>query len=144
MEELKRLDAKEGVQGIIDVENCEREEVRSQVAQLLSLEEISWRQKLRILCTKEGDNNTKFFHKMANARRRYNHLGILEVNGVLHEEETEVASQIVRFYQKLYQETKVWRPREEGLDFEQIGELDRGWMERQFDREEILVTIQDL
>ena len=34
---------------------------------LLSLEEISWRQKSRMLYIKEGDNNTNFFRKMANS-----------------------------------------------------------------------------
>ena len=51
----------------------------------LSFEEISWRQKSRMLCIKEGDNNTKFFHKMANSYRRYNHLRILEVDRVVFE-----------------------------------------------------------
>ena len=69
--------------------------VRSEVENLLSLKEISWRQKLRILCIKEGDNNTKFFHKVANSRRRYNHLSILEVDGVIYEEESEVVAQVV-------------------------------------------------
>lgn len=50
----------------------------------------------------EGDSNTNFFHKMANVHRRYNHVGILEVDGVLYEEESEVASQTIKFYQKLY------------------------------------------
>ena len=62
---------------------------------LFSLEEISWRQKSRMLCIKEGDNNTKFFHKMANSHRRYNHLRILEVDGVVFEEEFEVTTQVV-------------------------------------------------
>ena len=62
---------------------------------LLSLEEISWRQKSRMLCIKEGYNNTKFFHKMENSHRRYNHLRILEVDGVVFEEEFEVTTQVV-------------------------------------------------
>ena len=65
---------------------------RSEVENLLSLEEISWRQKSRMLWIKEGDNNTKFFHKMANSRRRFNHLSFLEVDGVIYEEESEMAA----------------------------------------------------
>ena len=75
---------------------------RSEVKNLLSLEEISWRQKLRMLWIKEGDNNTKFFHKVANSRRRFNHLSFLEVDGVIYEEESEMAAQVVNFYKNLY------------------------------------------
>ena len=57
-----------------------------------------------MLCIKEGDNNTKFFHKMANSHRRYNHLSILEVDGVVYKEKYEVATQVVQFYKTLYQE----------------------------------------
>ena len=59
--------------------------LRSKVEHHLSFEEISWRQKSRMLCIKEGDNSTKFFHKMANSYRRYNHLRILEVDRVVFE-----------------------------------------------------------
>ena len=97
MEALKFLDAKEGEFGLSDAETCERVVMRSEVENLLSLEEILWRQKLRMLCIKEEDNNTKFFHKVANSHRRYNHLSILEVDGVIYEEESEVAAQIVQF-----------------------------------------------
>ena len=61
LEELKKLDAKEGDFGLTDGEKGHRAALRSQVEHLLSLEEISWRQKSRILCIKEGDNNTMFF-----------------------------------------------------------------------------------
>ena len=69
--------------------------MRAQVEHLLSPKEISWRQKSRMLCIKEGDNNTKFFHKMANTHKRYNHLSFLEVDGVIYEDEVEMAAQVV-------------------------------------------------
>ena len=125
MEALKLLDAKDGEFGLSEVEMSERVVVRSQLENLLSLEEISLRQKSRMLCIKEGDNNTKFFHKVANSQRRYNHLSVLEVDGVIYEEDSEVADQVVQFYKKLYTETEEWRPFVEGLEFDQIDGLER-------------------
>ena len=55
---------------------------------------------------------------MANSRRRYNHLSILEVDRVIYEKESEVAAQVVQFYKNLYQETEEWRPFVEGLEFD--------------------------
>ena len=106
LEESKTLDAKEGDLGFSDGEKCHRANLRSQVEHLLSLEEISWRQKSRMLYIKEGDNNTKFFHKMANSHRRFNHLRTLEVDGVVFEEDSEVSNQVVQFYKNLYKETE--------------------------------------
>ena len=62
-----------------------------------------------MLCIKEEDNNTKFFHKMANSHRRYNHLRTLEVDGVVFEEESEKTNQVVQFYKNLYKESEGWR-----------------------------------
>ena len=111
---------------------------------LLSLEEISWRQKSRILCIKEGDNNTKFFHKMANSHRRYNHLRTLEVDGVVFEEEPEVTNQVVQFYKDLYKESEGWRPFVEGLEFDRIGDMESVWLEQKFERKEILQVVSEL
>ena len=132
MEALKLLDAKDGEFGLFEVEMSERVVVRSQLENLLSLEEISLRQKSRMLCIKEGDNNTKFFHKVANSQRRYNHLSVLEVDGVIYEEDSEVADQVVQFYKKLYTETEEWRPFVKGLEFDQIDGLEREWLEQRF------------
>ena len=66
------------------------------------MEEISLRQKSRMLFVKEGDNNTLFFHRVANSHRRTNHIRGIEVDGVLYEDEEEVWSKVVHFYQNLY------------------------------------------
>ena len=81
---------------------------------------------------------------MANSHRKYNHLNFLEVNGVIYEEEAEVAAQVVQFYKTLYQESEEWRPFVEGLEFDQIGELERGWLERSFEKDEILSVVKDM
>ena len=63
-----------------------------------------------MLYIKEGDNNTKSFHKVDNSQRRYNHISMLEVDGVMYEEESEMADQVVQFYKNLYKEAEEWRP----------------------------------
>ncbi|XP_075645327.1 uncharacterized protein LOC142616338 [Castanea sativa] len=120
LEALKLLDVKEGEYSLSEVELGERVFLRSQIQNLISLEEVSWRQKSRMLRIKERDNNTNFFHKVANSRRRYNHISMLEVNGVIYEDEFEMADQAVQFYKNLYKETKEWRPFVEDLEFDQI------------------------
>ena len=87
----------------------------------------------RMLCIKEEDNDTKFFHKMANSRRRHNHISMLEVNWVIYEDKSEMADQAVQFYKKLYKETEEWRPFVEGLEFDQIEGLERDWLEWRFE-----------
>lgn len=45
----------------------------------LKNEEIAWRQRSRALWLKEGDMNTSFFHKMANAHKRSNNIDQLVI-----------------------------------------------------------------
>ena len=100
------MDVKEEEHDLSEVELGEKALLRSQIQNLLPLEEVSWRQKSRMLCIKEGDNKTKFFHKVANSQRRYNHISRLEVNRVIYEDESEMADEVVQFYKNLYNETK--------------------------------------
>jgi hypothetical protein len=41
------------------------------------MEEVSWRQKSRVIWLKEGDKSTKFFHSIANSNKRYNSINSL-------------------------------------------------------------------
>ena len=63
---------------------------------------------------KEGDNNTRFFHRVANFNRRTNHIRGIEVDGVLYEDEEEMRSKVVNFYQRLYTESDTWLPSMDG------------------------------
>ena len=103
--------------------------------QLVSLEETSWRQKSRALFVKEGDNNPRFFHRLANSHRKANQIKRIEVDGVLYEDEFDVRFQIVLFYQGLYKETEVGRPTMYGLDFDCIEEDERLCLDKEFTKE---------
>jgi hypothetical protein len=101
------------------------------------MEEVSWRQKSRILWLKEGDKCTKYFHSMANSRRRYNTIDSLMIDGTLSNNQVEISDHIVKFYQKLFSEQCRWRIRVDDLEFDQILEHEAGWLEREFDEVEV-------
>ena len=70
----------------------EREEiikVKEEFKSWAVLEEISWRHKSKELWLKEGDRNTGYFHRMANAHRRRNCLRKNSINGKMPEKEAE-------------------------------------------------------
>ena len=69
---------------------------------------------------------------------------MLEVNGVIYEDESEMIDQAVQFYKNLYKETEVWRPFVEGLEFDQLEGLERDWLERRFEKEEVLQVVKEL
>ena len=136
--ELLGLDVKEGSDGLTPEEKLQRETIKADLIRLAHLAETSWQQKSRVLWLKEGDNNTKFFHGMANSHKRSNYIEKLEEEGVVYDEDQALKDHIVQFYQSLYQENEAWRPKADGLSLDSIRAGDREWLERKFDKEEIL------
>jgi hypothetical protein len=100
--ELQALDEKESLSSLTSAERLIREDCRAELESVAHLEETSWRQKSRMLWLKEDDNNTKFFHKLANSHRRSNYMEKVELDGVVYKEETEVREKVVHFYESLY------------------------------------------
>ncbi|XP_019266372.1 PREDICTED: uncharacterized protein LOC109243827 [Nicotiana attenuata] len=66
--------------------------------EIAKYEETTWRQRSRVLWLKQGDKNTKFFHRMANAHRRFNTLDKLEINGEQITDSEVIIKEIVEFY----------------------------------------------
>ena len=56
--------------------------IKANIEHLTSLEEIFWRQKSKALFIKEGDNNTRFFHRLAKSHRQTNQIRGMELEGV--------------------------------------------------------------
>ena len=65
-------------------------------------EEISWRQKSRETWLKEGDRDTGFFHRTANAHRRRNCINSISINGRKLEKEAEIKDGLVAAFQNLF------------------------------------------
>ena len=144
MVDLMQFDEKQ-YQGLLSAEErLQRDDLKVEWDKLAHLDEVSWRQKSRVLWLKEGDNNTKFFHKMANSHRRRNQILNIEVDGIRYDEESDIREQIVQFYSSLYQENEVWRPDVDGLSFATIEEVDCRMLERRFEKEEVLGVIKEM
>ena len=60
--------------------------------------EIYWRQRSRIQRIKEGDKNTKYFPRMATARKRINTIDSLMIDGVMSSDSMEIKRSITDFY----------------------------------------------
>ena len=93
---------------------------------------------------KEGDNDTRFFHRLANSHRNANLIKRIEVDGVLYEDEADVCSQLVLFYQGLYKEIEAWCPTMDRLDFACIEEEERLSLEKEFSNEEVIQVLREM
>ncbi|RVW26396.1 Transposon TX1 uncharacterized 149 kDa protein [Vitis vinifera] len=105
------------------------------------LEETSWRQKSREIWLKEGDKNTKYFHKMANARARKNFLSKIRINEVTLSSSDDLKEGVCRAYKSLLSEPGDWRPNINGLIFKELGEGLASSLEVVFSEEEIYAAL---
>ncbi|RVW13005.1 LINE-1 retrotransposable element ORF2 protein [Vitis vinifera] len=97
------------------------------------LEETHWRQSSRELWLREGDKNTGFFHRMANAHRRNNSMDKIKINGRWLEEEREVREGVVNAFQQLLSEDQSWKSDIEGLQLQRLSHAEAegprlGWV----------------
>ena len=97
----------------------------------------------RVLCLKEGDSNSKCFHRMANSNRRNNSIGSLNIDGVLISSQEVIEEGITRFYKNLYLEDKLHHPHPNVLNFSTISEAKASWLEWPFEEVEIFGVVKD-
>ena len=101
---MERWDLVEEERNLTEEELGLKKEAKENYAKWVSMEELHWRQLSRELWLREGDRNTGFFHRMANARRRVNALVKIKINGVRITEEQDMREGIANAYQQLLSE----------------------------------------
>ncbi|CAN1131692.1 Putative ribonuclease H protein At1g65750 [Linum perenne] len=110
LDKISSLDSREERQVISRADKIERCLLKCDLDKLWKREEISWRQKAREKWTKDGDRNTKYFHKIANQNRRRNFISALRVSEVVYEDGVGLAGAVVGFYRELYLDRGGSRP----------------------------------
>ncbi|GLT87099.1 hypothetical protein SLE2022_051990 [Rubroshorea leprosula] len=120
-----------------DYEILQRQEGFQNMWDILRKREVIWKQKSRSKWVREGDANTRFFHRIANGRKAQNHITGLWCDGCWVEEPIQVKKEVVNYFSKLFQADTWNRPKPYGVNFKQISTEDKQWLERPFSIEEI-------
>ncbi|RVW39602.1 hypothetical protein CK203_090616 [Vitis vinifera] len=131
-------------QNFKEEELSRRKEVKDDYAKWVRLEEIHWRQLSRELWLREGDRNTGYFHRMANAHRRRQSMDKIKINGVWLSEEQDVKNGIVDAFQRLLTEDSEWKADIGGLDLNQISQQEADTLELPFTEEEVHLALMGM
>ena len=79
-------------------------ELGDQKREILHIDEITWKLKSRIKWLREGDLNTKFFHKTATDKRNQNAIWrIMKADGTYSITNEEVQHEAYHHFSKFYQ-----------------------------------------
>ncbi|KAJ9685197.1 hypothetical protein PVL29_017290 [Vitis rotundifolia] len=118
---------------------------RRELEDLLLKEEVHWRQKSRVKWIKEGDCNSKFFHRMANGRRSRKFIkSLISKRGVTLSNIEVISEEIVNFFGKLYSKPVGDSWRVEGVDWVPINGESAVWLDRPFSEDEVRMAVFQL
>ncbi|KAK3200499.1 hypothetical protein Dsin_023914 [Dipteronia sinensis] len=115
----------------------ERERIIADMWKIIRIEERDWRQKSRVKWLLEGDKNTRYFHNVANARRRGNFVGDLVYNGAILSAPELVRNGALEYFQDKFKKVPWRRPKLVNLDLKVILVEDRKLLEVDFEEEEV-------
>jgi len=144
LEEVWAFDIIEEERALGHEERMKKAEVLNELERSTLMEEVSLKQKSRVLWLREDDKCTKFFHKVANSNRSKNSIGSLLINGTVSTNRVEISEHIVQFYKELYTEQFKWRPLLDGLSLDSIGEAESICLERGFEEREVLEVVKEM
>ncbi|GMQ04499.1 hypothetical protein CsSME_00049896 [Camellia sinensis var. sinensis] len=120
MGRMEEIDSLEMQRNEVEDLRRERRELGVKLEELTLREQIFWAQKAKVRWLKEGDVSSKFFHRVADGKRKKKFIKRLEVRpGVVVDSEEQIVQGILDFYSKLFSkdeiECAIWleRPFEE-------------------------------
>ena len=135
LQQVEFWDRMESDRSLTERETELKTEAKDVFKKWVLLEETHWRLLSRELWLREGDKNTGFFHRMANAHRRNNSMEKIKINGRWLEEEQEVREGVVNAFQQLLSEEPAWKADIEGLNLQRLNHIEAEGLEQPFTEE---------
>lgn len=123
--ELVDLDHFEATMGLNFDDRDKRNVLKVELVNKMHWEAISWKQKAREKWIREGDKNSKFFHCLANHRRRANYVESFVVNNKIITGNEALQEAAKSHFQSLYTENVCDMPKLDHICFDKIGESER-------------------
>lgn len=97
-EEIKNLDEKDDMVGLAEDESARRREASAQLILQMNNRRSLLAQKARLRWLREGDVNSKMFHKAISQRRCINGMMGLEIDGVWNEDPSRVKAAVKDYF----------------------------------------------
>lgn len=98
-------------------------EARWQYLRLLEKKEIFWRQRAKQFWLRDGDKNTRFFHRYASVRKAHNKIKRLkDENGEWRETEEEMQGLITEYFDKIFCTAEVGEDLSNRMVFKKLNE----------------------
>jgi hypothetical protein len=143
MEELSALDRLEEVRGLTPEENQRKCLVIRDLENSILREEISWRQKSRVLGLKEFNKCTKFFHQVANSNRRFNAIESL-CQRLCSSDQSVIKDYAAQLYETLFVEPYSWQPRLDDLAFDSLDAVEASSLQLPYKKREVLEVVNGM
>lgn len=116
--EMQNLRSRRDVNGV-----RKYNEARWNYLRLLEKQGIFWRQRAKQYWLKDGDRNTRFFHKFAYVRKKHNRIKKLkDVNGEWQDTEDGIQNTIVKYFENIFTITETGEQMSERINFKRITE----------------------
>jgi hypothetical protein len=138
LEEIQVLDGLEEERLFVEKQRVRRAKAKVDLENVVLMQEISWWQKSRGTWIKEGNHNTRFFHRLANSYKRNNFISSLCIDASVTSDQEEIKDTITQYFKNLFTETTPWRPKLDGLTFPCLDSTKAEWLERRFKRRKFL------
>ena len=99
---IQMMDALEDTRSLTLGELQARRSARDEVAELDLRQEMDWRQRSRQLWLAAGDANTRYFHQVANGRRRQNHIRLIRIGDRVYKDHASICQALADHFRTFY------------------------------------------